>query len=110
MARVYGNDGTVLVQADVSSITLYVRDTMDPSTDIANSPYTLSVATVIFDTLLTDYPWEEDETGHNFRYDTLGEQLPEGDKTYRFEFACSLVSGAILPVVFHIPTLNLFNN
>ena len=79
MSRIYQADATPITQADIDSIVLYVRDKADPDTEVANSPYSLPVASVIFNTLQTDEPWSIDSFGYNFRYHTLAEQLPRGD-------------------------------
>lgn len=113
MARIVGTDGAELEQADLSSITLYVRDHAAQATPIADSPYTLTIADVVFDTLQTSTDnalWTVDTTGYNFKYDLLPAQLPDGDKMYRFEFVFVTTDSKTLVAALDVPTINLFNN
>lgn len=89
MARVTDVNGDLVVQADISSISLIVEDKAIKGTAVGASPYTITVSDVIFDTIQTptNKPiWTADSTGYNFRYDTLAAQMPDGNKTYVFEF------------------------
>jgi hypothetical protein len=73
LARIVGQNGANVLQADLSAIqyTVYLLDDQDPDsrTAVANhTNVTLSVAEVIFDTLQTDDLWTVDTIGYNFRH------------------------------------------
>jgi hypothetical protein len=108
MARITDVDDAVLTQAKVDSISLTVRDKEAPGVDIAASPYTLDKADVIYDTLQTGGAWKKDDTGYNFKYNTLAAQIPDGDKIYRFELTITPVSGEVIKAWLEVPTLNAF--
>ncbi len=72
LARVVGADGSVIVQADISSAkySVYLLDDQDADSRTAitgHAAVALVVATVIFNTLQTDELWTVDDTGYNFR-------------------------------------------
>lgn len=70
MDRVKGQTGSYITQASISAITatFYNIDDEDNPSAIG-SPVSLTVASVVFDTLQTDSRWTRDATGYNFRYD-----------------------------------------
>ena len=73
LARVVGQSGADIVQADLSAVryTVFLLDDQDPDsrTAVANhTDITLSVAQVIFDSLQLDPLWTVDEIGYNFRH------------------------------------------
>lgn len=110
MARVYGTDAALLTQADLTSVVLTVRDKADSAVNIGASPYTLTIASVVFDTLQTDALWTEDSTGYNFKYVTLAAQIPDGALTYRFEYVFTTTSSEVIPLIVEVPTVNMFGN
>lgn len=103
MRRVTGNDGANIVQADVSSIAYSVYDKDDTSS--ASATGTLTVATVIFDTLQTDDRFSDnggDSTGYNFGWESPASLYPDGDKVYLVEILFTPVTGEAWHVMFEI--------
>lgn len=96
MARVVGNAGANIVQADIQSIArnVFIGTTLDAG------PTALTVATVVFDTLQTDARWSIDSTGYNFRDDVAAAIFATGDTRYRLEYAFTPASGEVFQVVF----------
>lgn len=71
MARVVGPRNTALTRSQVSAITWAAYDLKSNTSRAAIDSGTLTVNSVIYDTLQTtadDAAWEEDETGYNFAY------------------------------------------
>lgn len=70
VSRYVTPDGTNLVQGDASSVTLRVFDitngVADSSTELA--AISLTISSVIFNTLQTDGYWTRDADGYNFRH------------------------------------------
>lgn len=91
MARVTGPDGDNIVQADITSITFKVYDA--GGTEAATG--TLTMATVVFDTLQTDARWNPDidTTGYNFRDDRVAGTFTAGGR-YTVEYKFTPTSGA----------------
>ena len=104
MARVTGNAATNIVQADITSIAYTVHDGKTGEQTVSS---TLSKSTVVFDTLQTDARWTEDTTGYNFRYDIPASELPNGDRTYRFEIVFDPTSGEDFSVVRDVDVIGL---
>ena len=102
MARVVGNAGVVILQADITSISraVYVGTTLQATT----APV---VATVVFDTLQTDARWAVDSTGYNFRDDVAASVFADGDVIYRVEYKFTPASGEAFWVVFDCLTVNV---
>lgn len=98
MARVYGNAGTAITQASLSTIVLHVYNKADIGTPIASS-VSVTIASTVFDTLQTDARWTEDSTGYNFRYDCPVTYLPSPGR-YIYEFVFTPSSGAAFIKVF----------
>lgn len=93
MARVYGADNTVIVQADVTSIAYSIRSLHDLATVVDSG--SLTVSSVIFDTLQTDARWTEDSTGYNFRTTISAAQVPEPG-VYRVEIELTMADASKL--------------
>lgn len=109
MARIIGPDATVLTTTKVTGITYSVYDTAAPTTAIVGGS-TLTVATVVFDTMQTDARWDRDATGYNFRYDVQSSELPNGKKKYRFEFKFDPVSGQDFHVAWELKAVDLYRS
>lgn len=108
MAYVRGNAGAAIVQADISSIVYSVFDKSDLSTATATG--TLTVSSVIFDTLQTpslDACWSKDSTGYNFGWNVPATIFATGDKTYRIEVKITPVSGEAMHLVRDFPVAAL---
>ncbi len=105
MARITGNSATNIAQADITSIAYTIHDMTDNVTTEASG--TMTVATVVFDALQTDARWTEDSTGYNFRYDIPASELPNGDRTYRFEIIFNPASGENFSIVRDVDVIGL---
>jgi hypothetical protein len=73
LARVVGQDGTPIQQADIASAkySVYLLDDQDADSRTAVSGHgdvALSVADVIFNALQDDALWTVDQIGYNFRH------------------------------------------
>jgi hypothetical protein len=82
MARIVGLDGEYVAQADISTITYEVWESVDSGGTQIITSQSLTVSTVIYDTLQTDARWAVDDTGYNFRFDAPAASFPAGNKTY----------------------------
>jgi hypothetical protein len=93
MARIHG-DGANLVQADISSISYQIFYT---DSDTAHTGETsLTVSTVVYDTLQTDARWTVDSTGYNFRHDVSDGVLVDPERRYAFEYTITMTDGRIV--------------
>ena len=107
MARVVNYDDTDIVQADLSSIAYSVFNT---SLDPTDAGYTvvdgqsMTISSVIFDTLQTDNGWSVDTTGYNFKFTFDDDVFTNGNTTYRVEVTMSQASTPDLKVVYDIYT------
>ena len=113
MARIFDSAGVDIQQAGIDTVTYYVYD--ETGTLVGTSS-TLTVATVVFDTLQTGAPWTKDTTGYNFKWTmspTLtGTLLPKADssKIYRIEIILVATTTAyVTPVVFVLGRNNLIS-
>jgi hypothetical protein len=89
LARIEVN-GANGVQSDFTAITYKAWNTTDRSTVFASG--TLTVATVVFNTLQTDGRWNADATGYNFRHD-IAASVFTTPGLYRIEYTCTLAGG-----------------
>ena len=85
MARVTGTAGTAINQASTASITYKVFDLDGATPGTATQTGSMTVASVVFDTLQTDARWDYDSTGYNLRYTAPATWFPDGDHRYRIE-------------------------
>lgn len=106
MRRVTGNAGTNITQTTLSTLTVKVYDLGDPDATFVYSA-TLTIASVIFDTLQTDSRWTEDATGYNFLADLPGTAFPTGGTTYQVEFLFTPASGNAWIVIYQHTTLSV---
>ncbi len=110
MARVVGNDATLVTQAAIASIDCKVFDAVAGGNPLAEPAVT--VADSVFDTLQTDDRWTADSTGYNFRHDLPASALADGGKTYRVEYLFTPNAGLGEPffVVFELTAVNLLTS
>lgn len=109
MARVLGNAGTAITQADIDSITCKVYDLADTASAV-DEP-TVTVSNAVFDALQTSDPrWTEDDTGYNFLFVVPATAFPEGGKEYRVEFKFSPASGEPFHYAVTITTLAIYGS
>lgn len=104
MDRVTGNAGALITQSDITSIAYTVHDLETGEQTVSS---TLTVSSVVFDTLQTDVRWTADKLGYNFRYDIPASELPNGDRTYSFEIVFNPASGENFVVVREVDVLGL---
>lgn len=102
LGRVTSRDGTgavqssgrkLLKQADLSSVTWKVFDLSSAAPDTAIVSATLTIASVIFDTLQTD--WDVDTTGYTFKYDVASTVFTEGGHEYQAEVKFTTTGGTV---------------
>lgn len=97
MARVVGNDGANIVQADITSIHRSIYNAATGTEIEADTA--LTVANVVFDTLQTDSRWGYDTTGYNFRDSVPASKFAAGSQVYQIEYKFTPASGE----VWHVP-------
>ena len=107
MGRILGNDGAYLTQATTSSITYLVHD-ITAGADVTSG--SLTVSSVIFDTLQNDGRWTEDTTGYNFGHAAQASWFATPDHTYRVEYKFSPTSGQVFWVVFELIASALYTS
>jgi hypothetical protein len=97
MARVHA-DGANLTQSDVSAIEYQI---FYVDSDTAHTTATsLTVSSVIYDTLQTDARWDEDATGYNFRHDVGHGVLVDPSRLYKFEYKVTLADSSEFYLLF----------
>ena len=111
LGRLEDIDGTPLVQADVSAVSVKVYD-MDQRENVVVSD-TPNVSDVIFNTLQT---WPTipgftapDSEGYNFRYETLATFFPQGNRRYQVEVIAT-VGGKPRSQIWRQSTIDLFQS
>ncbi len=110
LARVVGQGGADVVQADLSAVryTVFLLDDQDPDgrTAVANhSNVALSVAQLIFDSLQLDPLWTIDEIGYNFRHvlDVSPHQaFSVAGRNYLVEYQLTPMAGQVILVRFRL--------
>lgn len=106
LARVVGSDADNVAQADISSIACKVFDAA--GTQIINP--SITVSSVIYDTLQTGDEWTVDATGYNFRHALPTTAFPTGGAIYTVEYVFTATDGSVFPVVYRVTALNLFSS
>ncbi len=97
LARVYGASGTAITQATCSSIAYTITDTTNSTVVDSGS---LTIASVVYDTLQTDAIWTRDSTGYNFKWTPAYTSFPTPSVTYAAEALVVTTSGARINVPF----------
>ena len=106
MARVTDGDGVNITQSAISTITYTITNL---ATGTVGSPVSLTVSSVVFDSLqetaLGGNRWTEDATGYNFKHAIAGTNFAAPSTTYRVEHLFTPASGnAFFAGVFEITT------
>ena len=105
MRRITGNDGSNIVQADIASgvYSIFLLDDQDADSRTAvtgHAAVSLTVASVMFDTLQDDDLWNDrDDTGYNFRHQidiTLGDAFTIAGRRYEVEYTLTPASGQVI--------------
>lgn len=100
MARIVGAAGAAITQATVSSITCKVFD-RDTSTATPDYSATLTIASVVSDTLLTTAPWTKDQTGRNFTHTVPATSaFPRATDNCWIEYTFTMTNADVLKVIF----------
>jgi hypothetical protein len=110
LARVVGQGGADVVQADLSAVryTVYLLDDQDPDSRTAVANHTgvsLLVAQVIFDSPQLDPLWTVDEIGYNFRHvlDVSPHQaFSIAGRNYLVEYQLTPMAGQMILVRFRL--------
>ena len=83
-------DGVTATQSVLSSITWKAWD--EQNTGTVHASGTLTVSSVVFDTLQTDGRWSADATGYNFRHDITQATFTDPGR-YLIEYAVTMTGG-----------------
>lgn len=110
MARITGDDGAIIVQADVSSIARTTYDCSQVPPVAVESGTAINVAASVFDELQTDARWDADSTGYNFRNTVPASVLDTGGRVYRTEYAFTGASSESYHVVANITTKEILGS
>lgn len=91
------NTLTAIQQSDLSSITyaVYYR-----TTEIGSG--TLTISSVVYNTLQTGTIWSRDSTGFNMKVSLSSNLFPTGNREYRVEFTFTLAGGSKFHLVYDI--------
>lgn len=92
-------EGSLITQADVSSIAVKVFDSDKNQVGSTLAP---TASATVFDTLQTTATWENMTDGGNFRYVVPGTYFPIGGTTNRVEVVITLTDGTKLPAVWKL--------
>lgn len=106
LARIVGLSGSNITQAVVSSIACTVYDVTGAVSIITPS---ITVSSVVFDTLQTDSRWDVDSTGFNFAHALPATAFPTYGHVYRVEYKFAPVSGAAYYVVFEVTAQRVYS-
>ena len=110
LARVVGQDGSEIVQADLNAIhyTVFLLDDQDPDSraPVANhTDVALTISQVIFNSLQYDALWTIDEIGYNFRHTLDVSPYPAfatAGRRYLVEYRLTPMAGEVIMVRFRI--------
>ena len=107
MGRVLGNSGALITQSDISSITYYIWD-ITGNVEITSG--SLTVSSVVFNSLQLDDRCTEDDIGYNFGYAAPASWFAAPDHTYRIEVKFTPSSGQVFFAVFEIITSAIYTS
>jgi len=108
LARIVGHDGAAITQSATSSITYAVYDRTSNAPQTALTTGSMTVASVVFDTLQTDVRWVADTTGYNFRYDAVGSIVPSPGRVYRVIVTFTPSSGQAFQAIWDHTTVSSY--
>ena len=94
--------GRLILQADVTAAAYAVVDVDDPTTVIHSD--TLTVSSIIFDTLQQDLGWSVDDTGYNIKFTAHQNGFPNAPKLYWVELKLTLAAGGTAGLLWEVPT------
>ena len=100
LARILGDDGDPVQQADVSAIAAKVYNESNSNTQTYSA--VVIVANSVFNALQTDDRWTRDSTGFNFAHLVPYTAFPTGGHRYRVEFKFSLATGSYCFALFQV--------
>jgi len=86
-------DGTALLQANISTILLNIFDTTSSTSATAIHTETLPVDQMFFSSLQITKGWRKDAIGYSFEHQVDGAALVEGGRVYRLEYVFGLSAG-----------------
>ncbi len=110
IAKMTGNDGALILQADVTSIERKTFDLDSTTPDTAVETSAPVVASVIFDTLQNDSRWTEDALGYNFLDIVASTILIEGGHRYKVEYYFTMAAGGPIAKFYEITVVNARSN
>ena len=97
--RVVGQDAAAITQASITSIAYKVYNPDADETEVV-ADGTLTVSTVVYDTLQTsDSRWTKDTTGFNFLWAVPATLFPTGSKRVRVDVLFTPASGGVFAIV-----------
>ena len=101
LARLTGDDGDAIVQADVSSAAYEVWDITDSPVVRITGATSLTVANVVYNTLQTDARWTKDSTGYNFAMVLPAASVPDAH-SYRVDVQITPAAGQVFFAKFEL--------
>lgn len=94
-------EGNWIKQADLTTITCAVFDRSGTTPDTPFLTPTVTIASAIQDTPVTDGKiWDIDAVGYNFLHDLPGTCFPSGGHKYRVEYAFTRSGGTTWAVIY----------
>lgn len=110
VGRLYNQDGDLITQSMVSSLTYRVYQMQGNSPrELTASAQTIVVADAIFDTLQTNsIVWPEDAIGYNFKWDVPFATIKRAGK-FRIEITITPAAGDPYPIVVELNAESLLS-
>ncbi len=106
LARIVGLNQVAITQASLSGT--IGRTVANVNTKLAGDATALVVADTVFNSLQTDYGWDQDSTGYNFRDIISGANFPLGDVPYQIQYAATDTSSRPLVFAMNVRTDRIF--
>jgi len=110
LARIVGSDGSPITTSDVATLRYSVLelDECHPDQQVAidgHNDASLTLGSVLHDTLQTDSLWTADSTGYNFRHEidvASNEAFPKAGVSYQVRYQVTPVNGQKIIFRFHL--------